>query len=294
MSETEKNDKTVLELKDGHALLRIGEADEKTAVLTESRIASLRAAVDTLEKTEGLHGVVILGPSAQGFCAGADIGAIKSVRDPAVGTELAKQGQSLFNRIADLPCRTVAAISGACVGGGCELVLACDYRILLNNPETKIGLPEVKLGILPGFGGSQRLPRLVGLPKALDIILKGRVVSAKHAKRIGLADALVPVKESLADSYANLEQFAVDVAVGKVTPQRVGISLIDRFLTCTAIGRNIVKSKAEKAVRKETQGHYPAPPRALEVSVSGLGKSLEEGLAEEARAPGRIDRNTRE
>src|SRR5690606_10354116 len=117
------------------AVIRLAPAEEKTAILTESRITSLKDALERVAGDPAVQGLVIIGPGYSGFCGGADVHAIQNVRDPQLGESLARQGQSIFQQIADLRCRTVAAISGACVGGGCELALACDYRILLDTPE---------------------------------------------------------------------------------------------------------------------------------------------------------------
>ena len=274
---------------DGVLCLSLGEPHEKTAVLTRERIDSLVALLDDITGQNDIRGLVVLGPSSGGFCAGADIEAIKSVTDPKVGRELASLGQEIFNRIEDLPFTTVAAIQGACVGGGCELVLACDYRILLNSERTKIGLPEIKLGILPGFGGSQRLPRLIGLPAALDIILQGRVVSAEKAKKIGLADELVDCLEiSPYDARELLKARAVEIAKGGNLPVRKSLSFTNRFLTFTGLGRKLVKSRVKASVKRETKGHYPAPLLALEVTIDGLAGSLKDGLKKEAEALGSL------
>ncbi|MCB0324713.1 MAG: enoyl-CoA hydratase/isomerase family protein [Bdellovibrionales bacterium] len=279
-----------IELKGALAVIRLGSPEEKTSILTQQRIASLEQALDRIAAAPEVKGLVVIGPAITGFCGGADVAAIQTVTDPALGERLARQGQDVFAKLAALKCTTVAAISGACVGGGCELALCCDYRILLDSPETKIGLPEIKLGIVPGFGGTQRLPRLIGLPNALDIILGGKVVPAKKALRLGLADRLVgvSVERDKAATFAALESTAADVATGKLRIQRTPIALGHKLMTFTGLGRSLVQKRARAEVLKETKGHYPAPLRALDAAVQGLALGLGEGLKREARALGEM------
>jgi 3-hydroxyacyl-CoA dehydrogenase/enoyl-CoA hydratase/3-hydroxybutyryl-CoA epimerase len=278
-----------IEDRDSIRIIRLGSPDENIVVLNEARLREIQAAVAETGSKESITGLVFIGNSSSSFCAGADVNAIQGVTQLATAEKLSRGGQLIFHAIAELEIPTVAAIGGACVGGGCELALACDYRVLLDNKSTRIGLPEVKLGILPGFGGCQRLPRLIGLPAALDIILKGRLVSARRARSIGLADKVIAVGElDESAQYASLEKAALEIASGSKTPSRKGISLFDKFLSFTSIGRNIVKSKAKQSILKETRGKYPAPLEALRVSADGLGMSLDEGLKEEAKACGRL------
>ncbi len=282
-------EQVVLEIRTDVAFLFLGAADAKIPVLSFPRMESLDNALKQVEANSALKGLVIAGAASSGFCAGADVKAIQGVRDPKEGEQLAVDGQRIFGRIAKLPITTVAAIHGACVGGGCELSLACDHRMMLDTDDTKIGLPEVKLGILPGFGGTQRLPRLVGLPKSLELILTGRLVSASRARRMGLADAVVAA--STDDRIQNFEVLlreATEVASGKKVLPAPKLALPDRLLTSFGLGRSFVQSKAKAGVMKETKGHYPAPLRALKVAVDGLATSLEAGLAEEARALGEL------
>src|SRR5262249_10511505 len=126
------------------------------------------------------------------FIAGADVRLIAAVRKVEEARGKAINGQLVFEAMANVPFPTVAAISGACLGGGLELALGCSARVAADSDEVQIGLPEVRLGLIPGWGGTQRLPRLVGLPPALRMILTGRTLSAREAYRAGLVDAVVP------------------------------------------------------------------------------------------------------
>ncbi|OVE79643.1 hypothetical protein BVY02_02635, partial [bacterium J17] len=277
----------VLEIEGPLAAIKLGGDNERVVTLTEARIASLEKALKEVESNSEVKGLVISGAQHELFCAGADITAIRDVKDPKVGAVLAERGQSVFNQIENLKCTTVAAINGACVGGGCEMVLACDYRIASAYESTKVGLPEIKLGIIPGFGGTQRLPRLVGLPKAFSVILPGKVLSAPRAKKLGLLDVLVE-GTSAEDTHKQLLAKAREIALGKFSPNQGDLSLSDRILTYTAIGRWIVSNKAKQGVVKETRGKYPAPLKAIEVALIGLKSGIEQGLKKEAQALGEL------
>ena len=219
---------TRLELLDsGVAVLHLGHADERVVTLTVERMNSLRESIEELKKLKP-SGAIIIGPHAEMFTAGADINLIGAVKSASEAEELARFGQMLFDEMARLPFSIVAAISGPCVGGGCEMVLACSHRIISDSPSSIIGLPEVKLGILPGFGGTQRLPRLVGLPKALDIILAGKTLRPKQALACNLVSEVVP--------YAQLRKRAEQIALGERKLPNRSLPLLPRLLTFTAIG----------------------------------------------------------
>ena len=266
-------------LESGAALIRLGTPEERVVTLTFERIASLKAILERFAATPP-KGVILTGPSMEMFTAGADINAIAAVTDPAIGEKLAKEGQRIFDLIEQLPCITVAAISGPCVGGGCELVLACKYRLCTDTKSTTIGLPEVKLGILPGFGGTQLLPRLIGLPRALDIILAGKTLKAQQALRYGLVNEIVSPQTLLSRAEA--------IALGNSEVRVRPLDFKTKLLTFTALGRGLVRRQAAASVRKETKGFYPAPPAALEAAVYGLGQGMKAGLDFEARELGRL------
>lgn len=261
------------------AIIILGGSEESSIVLTPARMTSL---VDALQevRTRNPKGLVIQAPSTASFCVGADISLIQNVSDPKEGAKLATQGQDAYNLLEDLPCTTVAAIGGPCVGGGCELVLACDYRILSDAPHTSIGLPETKLGILPGFGGTYRLPRLIGLPSALDIILAGKILKAHRAFKIGLADAVV--------AEASLYDYAQQIALGSVVPPTPKKDLLRRITTELKIGRKLVAATAQRKLLKQTKGFYPAPQKALELCYTGLGLERNQALKLESDALGKL------
>lgn len=261
------------------ATIILGNPDERAITLTPERVASFTAALSQVQQSR-VKGLVIRAPSLDSFCVGADISIIQNVTDSAKGASLAIEGQEAFNILEDLSCITVAAISGPCVGGGCELVLACKHRIASDAKNTSIGLPETKLGILPGFGGTYRLPRLVGLPKALDIILGGKTLRALQALKAHLVDEVVSTEQ--------LWKRAEEIAAGLGRPKRRRIRLMDRILSNNPIGRAIVQKSARKALLEQTKGFYPAPPKALEVTTAGLARSRSNGLKVEAQELGNL------
>jgi 3-hydroxyacyl-CoA dehydrogenase/enoyl-CoA hydratase/3-hydroxybutyryl-CoA epimerase len=190
--------------------------------------------------------------------------------------ELIDLGQRTFSRLADLTVPTVAAIHGACVGGGYEVCLACDYRLASNDRATRIGLPETQLGLLPAWGGSTRLPRLIGLPKAMEIILGGKVLAAKAALKAGLVDRLVPAE------YLYDEAMRALVGQGEMLKQREHAFLTEA--TTYSLVAKTIGAWSRPKLHKKTRGHYPAVARALDVMVRGLGVSLEESQRLEGEA----------
>ncbi|MXV96669.1 MAG: fatty acid oxidation complex subunit alpha FadJ [Gemmatimonadetes bacterium] len=232
-----------------------------------------------------LRAVLFRSAKPGSFIAGADVNAIAAVDDPAEGTEAARQGQTLFGRIAALPVPTVAAIRGICLGGGTELALSCDYRVADDGDRTRIGLPEVLLGILPAWGGTTRLPRLVGLSAALDLMLTGKPARVSKARRIGLIDRVLPREQFEEQCLALVRRLARGEGL---PPTRKGRrrTLVGRLLDGTPPGRALVLRAAAKQVRKRTGGRYPAPLRILDVARKGVRGPVAATLEHEARAAG--------
>jgi len=201
------------------------------------------------------RGLVIRSAKESGFIAGADVEEFTKIKDPDDAMRLVKRGWDLYNKLAALPFPTLALVSGFCMGGGLELTLACRYRIAVDQPGTRFALPEVMLGIMPAWGGVMRLPRLVGPTAALDMLLTGRAVDARRAKRMGLADAAVPPRIQ--------ENAARMMALEAPRPRR--LPLFQRF-TASALMRPLVASMARKQVAKRASpDHYPAPYAILEL-----------------------------
>lgn len=258
---------------------------EKVNKFSRDVLTELAEVLIRLSKEPRLRVLLVRSGKPDVFIAGADV---KEFVTAAPGeVENAVRGvQALFEQLANLPCPTIAAINGACLGGGTELALACDYRLMSDSPKAKIGLPEVRLGIFPAWGGCTRLPRVVGLRAALDMILTGKQLDARRANKIGLADEAVPAP--IFDEYAR--RFAAE-KVGTRKPRsrrRRPPTLSDRALEDTPFGRRLIFSKAREKVMMETGGHYPAPLEALAVIEESYGRSVEAGLDAEARHIGKV------
>lgn len=275
---------------DGVGLVTFDDPDRRQNVLTWEVLEALRAAVRQAEESvaNGVVRAIAFRSTKQGsFIAGADVNAIAAVTDPREAMEAVRRIQGLFGRIAALPVPTVAAIRGICLGGGTELALACDHRIADDGERTRIGLPEVQLGILPAWGGTTRLPRLVGLTAALDLMLSGKPCRVSKARRIGLVDWVLP--------WQRFEALSLDMvralARGEPLPRgrrRRRRSLASRILDGTWAGRALVLRAATRQVRKRTGGRYPAPRRILEVVRKGARGGVAESLELEARALGEL------
>jgi 3-hydroxyacyl-CoA dehydrogenase/enoyl-CoA hydratase/3-hydroxybutyryl-CoA epimerase len=268
---------------DGIAELRLGAADEHVVTLTRERLESLDATLQQLATTPNLRGVLVTGPGPGMFCAGADIRLIQDITDVAAGEAAAVRGRTMFQRLQQLPVPVVAAIEGPCLGGGLELALCCDLRLASDHRSTQIGLPEVKLGILPGFGGTQNLSRLLGLPAALDLILNGKLLRSRQAKRLGVVDRLVPAAKLHAFARRELERL---VASGHKAPPR-RLRGLARWLSTTPLRRLVVR-KAERALQQGQARFYPAPRAALHCCVRAFTLPLEQGFAAEAKALGEL------
>ena len=231
--------------------------------------------------TQPLRGLVLRSGKPDTFIAGADIEEIEQLTDRAAVRALLRRGHELFGRLAALPFPTVAAIHGACMGGGLELSLCCDWRIASDHEKTKLGLPEVQLGIIPGLGGTQRLPRLVGVPAALDVILTGRQVSASRARKIGLVDDTC--HPAILDRVAVAFLERGKRRGGGVAKQGLG-GRVAELVARSPLGGRLVYDKARAGVIEKTGGHYPAPLRAVDVVEKGLKLPLEQALQVEAEA----------
>jgi 3-hydroxyacyl-CoA dehydrogenase/enoyl-CoA hydratase/3-hydroxybutyryl-CoA epimerase len=272
-----------MEVQDGLALIRIDQPGKPVNVLSAALVAELTAIIARLEAGEA-RAAVLLSAKPGVWIAGADIEEFRSLESAADGEALSRSAHELLGRLERLTIPVVAAIDGAALGGGLETALACTYRLATDSPKTKLGFPEVQLGILPGAGGTQRLPRLVGLRAALDLILTGKQLDARRARKIGLVDEVVPV--------AVLERVARDAALsladGRRHPRAARTAGSPQWVENLPGLRQFILRKARDGVMEKTHGLYPAPLRALEVVARGLDLSLEEGLALEARAFGEL------
>lgn len=221
---------------------------------------------------------------AAGFIAGADVEEIAAIAPGEEALAAIRTGQQIFGRVAALPVPTLAVLHGACLGGGLELALACRYRAASDGPDTRIGLPEVQLGILPAWGGTTRLPRKVGLTASLDLLLTGRTIDGRRALRMGLVDVLLP-----ASSLEPLSRrFLLDRLAGQPLPPSRRPPLSIRLLEGTGVGRRLVLSRARTRVLAQTRGHYPAPLEILSVLRRSTGRPVSGALEIEAEGGARL------
>ena len=243
---------------------------EKVNKFSSTVMMEFARIVDDMERTTDIKRIIIASGKPSIFIAGADVSEFTKADTPELAREYTRFGQQTFHRFSKLPQVKVAAINGACLGGGCELAISCDWRVMSDSPKATIGLPETKLGIFPAWGGTTKLPRLIGLPAALDIILKGSSLDGRRAKKIGLVDDVVAG--------------AILLDVAKQFSKRGNRHDLTRtkfYLEGNPLARSIIFSKARKAVMADTHGHYPAPLKAIEVMEAGMSGGVEVGLQRE-------------
>ncbi len=220
-------------------------------------------------------GVVLRSAKSVGFIAGADLKEFQEFDRKGTVNDAIRRGQAVFQKLAELPCPTVSAIHGFCMGGGTEISLACTWRVASSDPSTRIGLPEVKLGIFPGWGGSARLPRLIGAPKAMDIMLTGRTLSPSSARAMGLVDKVVE-PAILLDAA---------VALIKSRHERPFAQRFNGWISNTWIARRLLAQQIRKQVaRKAPKAHYPAPHALIDTWLNAGGKGIQGRLDAERRA----------
>ncbi|HTU91756.1 MAG TPA: enoyl-CoA hydratase-related protein, partial [Gemmataceae bacterium] len=264
-------------------------------VLNRQVMTDLDAALDKVADSKAPLLIVRSGKKS-GFIAGADLQEFLGIQDAASAEAVSASGQKLFAKLAAAPMPTIAAISGACLGGGLELVLACDYRLVFDKSNTQLGLPEVELGLLPAWGGTQRLPRVIGLERALRVILDRKRLNAAEAFRWGLANAVAATESELREQLARLAVRAV--GVGKrhsphapLLRGRWGGPLRtwrQRFLESTPLGRRILFKATERLMRRKVWDDMPAPFEALEAIRIGIQDGMAAGFAAERSAAGRL------
>ena len=259
---------------DGFLVLSLDRADERVNALSRPVIDELDAMLERIA-LDPPKGVVIRSAKAAGFIPGADIKGFEQIEARGEVEDWIRRGQLVYQRLAELPCPTVAAIHGHCMGGGTELALACRYRVASKDDSTRIGLPEVKLGIYPGWGGSVRLPRLVGAPAAFDMMLTQRNLTASAAKAIGLVDRVVEPSRLLEAAIGLLQQRPV-----RPLKQRALAWLTNTWPARQVLAPQMVRQVARKA-RKE---HYPAPYALISTWQRSGGLPIHAALKAEARS----------
>lgn len=271
-----------LELKDnGVAVITIDVPGESMNTLKDTFADEVGRLMNQLETNSDLKGVVFISGKPGSFIAGADINMINDCDTAADAESLARKGQAMFDRIEQLKVPVVAAINGACLGGGLELAMACHVRVATDSAKTQLGLPEVQLGLLPGSGGTQRLPQLVGVQQGITMMLTGKQLRAKQALKAGLVDEVVP--------DAILLDAAIKHALkAKPKAKKAQLKGISKVLEATAYGRNIIYKKAAEQAQKKSQGNYPAIDKIIESVRVGVEKGREAGLDKEARSFGEL------
>ncbi|MBC8243920.1 MAG: enoyl-CoA hydratase/isomerase family protein [Verrucomicrobia bacterium] len=256
-------------LEDGIRLLTFDRPESSANLFDTATMDELDHHLADIESDRSVRGAVFVSTKKSIFIAGVDL---KRFHHSGLTTDdirrIASVGQRVFNRLAALRVPTVAAIHGACLGGGYEMALACDWRVASDDKRTKIGLPETSIGLLPAWGGSTRLPRLIGLPRALAAILPGKRMAPKQAKRNGLVDQVVP------------REHLLRVATGKIAqgkPSRPG-----HWFWNNGLVAKLICLREKPKLLKKTGGHYPALPRTLDVMTSGISRSIDASLKLEA------------
>ncbi|ELY1986223.1 fatty acid oxidation complex subunit alpha FadJ [Vibrio harveyi] len=262
------------------AWLAIDVPNEKMNTLQAAFADEMKEIFAQLKDTSGVKGVIIHSLKPDNFVAGADVRMLEACTTASEAEALAKQGQELFQQLSDLPYPVVAAIHGPCLGGGLELALACDYRVCTDSDKTRLGLPEVQLGLLPGSGGTQRLPRLIGLLPSLDLILTGKQLRAKKAKKLGVVDACVP-ETILLDVAKQLIEKGKNKGKKKQSTK-------EKLMSGSGLGRKFVFEQAAKKTNEKTRGNYPATVAILEVIQHGLEKGFAQGQELEAKRFGEL------
>lgn len=290
------------DIQDSVAVIRFDTPNSKVNVLSEVLTREFVDVFQDVSSNQNVKSIVLISSKPGCFIAGADISMLNAADTIEKATDISSNGQKVFQAIEDSKKPVVAAISGSCLGGGCELALSCHYRIALDSPKTSLGQPEVMLGLLPGAGGTQRLPKLVGLPDSLDMMLTGKNIRASKAKRMGLVDQLVKqIGPGVGPPEQNSIEYLERAAVATAKDLASGSLKIDRtkswwnvkgFTYNLTSGINYVRDyvfkKARETVMKKTGGLYPAPLKILDVTKVGCDKGLASGYEAEAKGFGEL------
>jgi 3-hydroxyacyl-CoA dehydrogenase/enoyl-CoA hydratase/3-hydroxybutyryl-CoA epimerase len=271
---------------DGIAVVTIDLPGEPVNKVTAALRAEFGALFGRLEGDSSIRGLVLATGKPDTWLAGADIEEFLHMSSAVDAEALSRGGQALLARLESLGIPAVAAIHGACLGGGLETALACRYRIASDDPKTVLALPEVQLGLIPGAGGTQRLPRLIGVQRALDMILTGRNVRAKKAYSMGLVDEVVHPAILTEIAIDRARKLADNTLGARRRPK--GRGAVDILLESNPIGRAVVFRKARAGVLAKTHGHYPAPLAALTAVQAGYSKGRAAGYRVESRCFGEM------
>lgn len=269
--------KITLENKDGIYYLGFGKYEDKSmTVIYKETLEELNNAFDEVRDDVNARGLILFSHKPDCFLAGMDVSIIQSLSTEVEAIQGCEAGQNIFNKLEDLKVPTMALVDGICLGGGTEMVLACDKIIASDNPKTAMGLPEVLIGVLPGFGGTYRLPKKIGLTGALDIILTGKQIRAKKAKKIGLVEDVMPKERLLT--------LASELLFKKYDKQKSFSETLTDRASDNFIARKVIFQKAREKVLESTKGFYPSPLKILDHLEASAGKKRTAYLAHEAKS----------
>jgi len=274
---------SVSERGDGIVIVSLDIPGERMNTLRGELVEQANELFDELARSPGLTGVIFISGKPDSFIAGADVHALAACHSADEAQRLSELGQAFCNRLETFSVPVVAAIHGICLGGGLELAMACRGRVASNDPKTQLGLPEVKLGLLPGSGGTQRLAPLTGLQNALDLLLTGRQIGAAKARRIGLVHDVVPAPILLRAAVTLVRELAGGKAA---RPARPGAQRW--LLEGNPLGRALVFRQARKTIREKTRGNYPAPDLIIDCVQAAYDKGRRGGLEVESRNFGKL------
>jgi len=274
------------DIRDGIAVVTLDLPNAPVNTFTRSVREEFAALLDRFDRDQAIRAIVVRSGKPDVWVAGADIEEFLEIETASQAEAMSRDGHALLDRLEKLRTPVVAAINGACLGGGLEAALACAYRVASDALKTVFALPEVQLGLIPGAGGTQRLPRLVGLQAALDMILTGKNVRARKALQIGLVHELV--HPAILDDIAFARARALADGSLRRDARRRTHGAKEMLLDDNRVGRAVVFRQARERVLARTRGQYPAPLAALDVVAIGYMQGIERGLREEARLFGEL------
>ncbi len=267
----------------GIATFTFDRDDGKPNMLTEAVVVELERLIREAADADDLRGILITATPETGFIAGADVNAIAEMFSREKVLEVCEIAQRTFGQLRNFPVPVVAAINGVCLGGGLELALACKYRLVADDRSIQLGLPETQLGIIPGFGGSVRLPRLIGFQRAIELVTSARRLMPQQALKMGVVDEVVPPELLISRARQVIEDWQSPRIRTHLTKRVQPRNWRERLLESPP-GRAVVRQIAKRAVHKETEGHYPAPLRAIDVMYATLGQLDESAYVTEREA----------
>nr|XP_060610782.1 trifunctional enzyme subunit alpha, mitochondrial [Anolis sagrei ordinatus] len=286
------------DIKGDVAVVRFNSPNSKVNTLSVQLQAEFTEVMNEIWANDAVSSAVLISGKPGCFIAGADINMIEACKSNQEIVQLSQEGQKMMDKLEKSPKPIVAAISGSCLGGGLEVAIACQYRIATKDKKTVLGTPEVLLGLLPGAGGTQRLPKMVGIPSAFDMMLTGRNIRADKAKKMGLVDQLVDplgpgIKSPEERTLEYLEEVAVFFARGLAnkTVSRKDKGLVQRvtdYAMAIPFVRQQIYKTVEGRVQKQTKGLYPAPLNIITVVKTGLEQGNEAGYLAESQRFGEL------